>query len=61
MNKELKKVIGRALTGGFFWALFTLYGFIKGLDVELVETIVLFEVGAIFMPYVVEYIHDTLK
>lgn len=61
MNKELRKVIGRLLTSLLFWVLFALYFQIKGQSVAVVETLVLFGACAVFMPYIVGFINDTLK
>ena len=61
MNKELKKIIGRVFTGLLFWSFYALYTTLKGGELEVIETLVLFEVSAIFTPYVIGFIHETVK
>lgn len=61
MQNEFKKTIERLITAAFFWLFFALYVHVRGVDVELHETFIGFEILAVAVPYLVRVVNNQLN
>ena len=60
-KKQFTTIIQRACTGVFFWLLFTVYILFKGLEVDHVETLIIFGIITVLSPIFIEWVHNNLK
>ena len=61
MNKKLQQTITRAFTGVFFWMIFVIYTVFTKLEVDYLETLVVFESVALVSPYFISYVARAFK
>lgn len=60
-KKDFTKTIQRILTAVFFWGVFTLYSFIRGYDIEITETVILFTITGVVSPFFISQVYKSLK
>jgi len=59
--KELKKIIGRAITSVFIWVIFAGYFLLNEQTFDVAQTLLLAMTLAIIFPYMVEWMYETFN